>query len=232
VTTFVLLPGAWHGAWCFDRLITALAERGQRSITVSVPSEDPDAGCERYADAVAATIPEDVEDPVLVAHSLGGLTAPLVPERRALGGIVMLAAMIPIPGVSLDEQHSGDSPPLASTSAGGRELDELGRSYWANRSRAIELLYNDCDSALAEWAATRLEPQSQLPSTEPSPLSGWPEVPTSYVICAEDRLMDEGWSRAAPRDRLGVEPMTIPSGHCPMISRPDALAGTLIELAH
>jgi hypothetical protein len=231
VSTFVLLPGAWHGAWCFDALVDALAERGQRAIAVSLPATDPDAGCERYADTVAAAVPEGVDDSYLVAHSLAGLIAPLVAERRALGGIVMLAAMIPIPGVSLNEQHDGEGPPLAASSAGGRALDELGRSYWSDRSRAIELLFNDCDPALAEWAAARLEPQGQRPSTEPSPLSSWPPVATTYLRCADDRLMDPGWSRTAPRERLGVEPRTIPGDHCPMLSRPRELATALTEIA-
>ena len=231
MSTFVLIPGAWHGPWCFDPLVEALGDRGHPAIAVSLPGTDPEAGCERYADVAAAAIPADVDHPYLVAHSLAGLTAPLVSERRRLGGIVMLAAMIPIPGVSLDDQHGGDRPPLAATSAGGRGMDGLGRSYWSDRSRAIEVLFNECDREVAESAAARLEPQGQRPSTEPSSLSTWPPVPTSYLACAEDRLMDPGWSRDAPRERLGVEPRIIPGDHAPMLSRPEELAAALVDAA-
>ena len=231
MSTFVLIPGAWHGPWCYDALVAALANRGHASISVSLPSHDPDAGSERYADVIAESIPDDVDDPVVVAHSIAGLTAPLVAERRGLGGIVMLAAMIPIPGVSLNDQHDADRPPRAATSAGGRGMDALGRSYWSDRSRAIEVLFNECDREVAESAAAKLEPQGQLPSTEPSPLSSWPPVPTSYLACAKDRLMDQDWSRDAPRERLGVEPRIIPGDHAPMLSRPEELAAALVDAA-
>jgi pimeloyl-ACP methyl ester carboxylesterase len=56
-------------------------------------------------------------------------------------------------------------------------------------------------------------------------------VPSSYIVCADDRTVRPGWCRRDARDRLGVEAIELPGGHCPHISRPAALADVLSDLA-
>jgi pimeloyl-ACP methyl ester carboxylesterase len=63
------------------------------------------------------------------------------------------------------------------------------------------------------------------------PLSKWPGVPSSYVVCAEDRTIQPEWSRRAARERLGIEAVELPGGHCPHVSRPGELAEVLAALA-
>jgi hypothetical protein len=66
VSTFVLVHGAWHGAWCWSRLLPELEARGHRSVVMDLPVEDGDATFEEYADVV------------LVGHALGAMVLPLV----------------------------------------------------------------------------------------------------------------------------------------------------------
>ena len=68
-------------------------------------------------------------------------------------------------------------------------------------------------------------------SEEPCPLNEWPDVPSSYVVCADDRTVRPEWFRRDARERLGVEPIELPGGHCPHISRPAALADVLSDVA-
>ena len=63
------------------------------------------------------------------------------------------------------------------------------------------------------------------------PLETWPSVPSSYIVCAEDRTVRPEWRRRAASERLGVDPIELSGGHCPHVSRPRELAEVLSALA-
>src|SRR5262245_26037256 len=97
MTTFVLIPGAGGDPWEWHRLAAELESRGHEALAVRLPSGDDQAGWAEYADAVVDSI-GDRRDVVLVAQSLAGFSAPLVAERASVAMIVLLNAMIPLPG--------------------------------------------------------------------------------------------------------------------------------------
>jgi pimeloyl-ACP methyl ester carboxylesterase len=66
--------------------------------------------------------------------------------------------------------------------------------------------------------------------TEIFPLKALPEVPSSYIVCSDDRTISPDWSRRTARERLGVGAIALPGGHCPYLSRPLQLADVLIEM--
>src|SRR5437764_15314513 len=101
MSTFALVHGAWHGAWCWDRLVPEIAARGHRAIAVDLPCEDPLAGGAAYAGAVVQALEGVGGDVVLVGHSLGGLTIPLVAARQPVHGMVFLCALLPRPDRSM-----------------------------------------------------------------------------------------------------------------------------------
>ena len=102
-----LVHGNYHGGWCWDLLRPELERLGHRVFTMDLPISDPDAGAARYAEAVDAALPRD-SVPMLVGHSMGGLTIPLVADRRPVHSLVFLAAMLPVPGKSANEQRSSE----------------------------------------------------------------------------------------------------------------------------
>jgi hypothetical protein len=77
---FALVHGAYHGAWCWDMLRTELKRDGHSTSAVDLPCEDPEAGAECYAELVVRAIPPGTAA-VLVGHSPGGLTIPVVASR-------------------------------------------------------------------------------------------------------------------------------------------------------
>ena len=97
MATFAFVHGSWHGAWCWEPLIEELDALGHRSVAVDLPCDDEHAGCEAYAEVVCSAI-DGVNDPILVGHSLGGLTIPLVAARRRVQRLVYLCAFVPRPG--------------------------------------------------------------------------------------------------------------------------------------
>jgi pimeloyl-ACP methyl ester carboxylesterase len=227
--TFVLVHGAWHGAWCWERLTPVLQERGHRVIAVDLPATDTAAGCAKYAEFVldhVNGVPD--REMVVVGHSLGGLTIPLIAAARPVRRLVFLCALIPQPGVSLSEQLREQPDMFAPGFQGGPARDELGRALWPDREEAIRAFYADCPRELAEPAAARLRPQASLPSAERSPLRRWPAVPSTYILARDDAAINPHWSRRAARERLAIEALELPGGHSPFISRPLELAEVLL----
>ena len=225
------MHGAWHGAWCFDLLVAELEARGHQATAVDLPSDDRGAGAARYAEIVDAALPRDPAL-VLVGHSLGGLTIPLVGARRPVARLVFLCALIPEPRRSLVDQLQDDQTMFvpAFVSDPGWHRDDDGSSWWEPDAAAV-VFYNDCPNHLARRAAELLRKQAPTPSREPCPLQGLPTVETSYVLCREDRAIAPAWSRVAAPARLGVEAIELDGGHSPFLSRPAELADLLVSLA-
>jgi pimeloyl-ACP methyl ester carboxylesterase len=227
VSTFALIHGAWHGAWCWERLLGPLRDRGHEVVAPELPSEDTDAGLDEYADTIGRALGH-ADDVVLVPHSLGGLVGPVVAARRRLRALVYLAALVPEPGLSFGEQLSASQEQVLLFE-GGRAVDDEGRSHWPDRGATVRIMYPDLSPEDAHWAAGRLRPQAQKSQTEPSPVPP-PGLRVASIIGAEDRLLSPLWSRSVARERLGVEPVELPSGHFPMITHPELLAGALAQL--
>lgn len=232
MSTFVLVHGAWHGAWCWADQIEALHGRGHRAVAVQLPSDTVGAGAERYAQVIADAVRESGAD-VVVGHSLAGLALPLVPGLAEVRTLVFLAALVPQPGMSWREQLAADRPMAEwfSTNALPRQgKDDKGRSVWPP-DVAAELFFHDCDPRLAASAAGRLRPQAPTPVVETSPVQAFPDVAVHYISCAHDRAVSPAWGRTAAAERMGARVSTIPSSHSPFLSDPVGLAGLLEQLA-
>jgi pimeloyl-ACP methyl ester carboxylesterase len=228
VTTFALVHGAWHGAWCWERLVPELERRRHRAIAPDLPCADPRATFADYAGVLAAALQGAGDDVVIVGHSLGGMTIPLVAARRPVRALVYLCALVPIPGASFVEQLRAEPDTFVpGYEAGLAPPDETGARRWADFAVARATMYGDCSEADARWAFERLRPQSTAPYRVPCPLDALPAVPSAYVVCAEDRIVAPPWSRRAAAQRLGVDPVELPGDHSPYLSRPDALAAAL-----
>ena len=89
------------------------------------------------------------------------------------------------------------------------------------------VFYHDVARGLAEEAMRRVRRQSDTPGRAPWPLEAWPEVPTRFVLCTEDRFFPPGWMRRVVGERLGIVPDEIAAGHCVALSRPIELADLL-----
>ncbi len=228
MATFGLVHGAWHGGWCWERLIPALEARGHRAVAMDLPCDDPTAGCARYAEAADAALPP-ADDLVLVGHSLGGLTIPVLAARRPVRLLVFLCAVLPEPGQSLGDQLARDPGLYAPGYAThpGRASHPDGSTSWVDVESAREVFYHDCAPEDARRAWARLRRQASLPRREPCPLAAWPDTPRVSILCREDRAVAPDWSRRAARERLGVDALELPGGHSPFLSRPAELAALL-----
>ena len=227
MTTFALVHGAWHGSWCWDRLAPELEARGHGVIAVDLPAESATAGMTAYRDVVLGALDAVGEDVVLVGHSLGGITVPLVGAARPVRRVVYLTPAIPEPGRSLVETLEAKPQNIANVLA---ELEVVDGAFVRYDPDRPELLYNGCDAADTDWAMSKLTLQALQPMVEPFPADGLPDAPSTVILGRDDRLIDVALASAIAEERLGVTPVVVPSGHSPFLSMPAALAELLVGL--
>ena len=212
MATYVVVHGAADSGWAWHLVAGELRERGHDVVAPDLPCDDVSAGLTEYADTVVDAV-GDRTDLVVVAHSLGGLTAPLVCARLPVDLLVFVSAMVPSPG-------------------------ETGADWWGNTGHTdalgehsdddeTSLYLQDVPPDLAAEALARGRDQTATPLLEPWPLDEWPDVPTRYLLCRDDRFFPAEWARRMVRERLGIEADEIAGGHCTYLSRPAELAGRL-----
>jgi pimeloyl-ACP methyl ester carboxylesterase len=232
MATFALVHGAWHGAWCWERLTPLLQRAGHDVVAMDLPSEDGTATFDTYADVVCAAL-DGHDDIVLVGHSYNGNTIPLVAARRPIRHLVYLCAMVPDIGRSVFDQMSDELEMLnpAAYEQGLSEPDEQLRQVWTDLDLACAMFYGDCDEPTTKAAIDRLRPQSAYPALQPFSLTEFPAVPTTYVVCSDDQILRPEWSRHTARERLGADLIELPGDHSPFYSRPAVLVDVLLGLA-
>jgi len=226
MATFVLIPGAGGDAWYWHRVVPELIERGHDVVAVELPADDDTAGLAEYVDAVLEAIGErrDRSDLVLVAQSLGGFTAPLVADRVRVELIVLLTAMIPSPGESPAVWWSNTGQDRAMAEHAARH----GTPPTLDTAADIEaIFFHDVPPEITAEAMKGGKDQSGTPMEKPWPLAAWPDVPTRFLLCRDDRLFPAEFMRRLVRERLGITPDEIDGGHLVALSRPKELAERL-----
>ena len=204
---FVLVHGAWHGGWCFERVAAELRSRGHTAEAPDLPCDDPALDQADYARLLGAQ-----PDAVVVGHSLAGQTIGHVEARVR----VYLSAILPVEGA-----YSECSP----AEFGGFERDQLERSYWPDADTAAARLYPDCRRGDVDWAFPRLRPQARFDAAVA------PFGPGDVVLAARhDVAVDPTWQLRIGRE-YGARVEELDTGHFPMLTHPRELADLLVSLS-
>jgi pimeloyl-ACP methyl ester carboxylesterase len=226
-TVFSLVHGGQQGAWCFEPLIDELARHGHRSVAIDLPIEDPDAGSSEYADAVVDSLRDVDDEVVVVGHSLGGLTLPLIAQHRPVRLLVFLCAAVPVPGSSLYDVIEADARGGSSPSL----LDDTAERHLTAREEARELFFPDCPPEVQEWALDRQRAQCERPHREVTPLREWPSTPAIVVHGRLDRCIPIERGRRIALRVFGQPPVVIEEGHVPFLTNVPLVADRLDRLA-
>jgi len=218
MATYALIHGAGDASY-WHLLVPELRARGHEVLAPELPS-DAEAGLAGYTETVVSAI-GDHEDVIVVAQSLGGFTGPLVCERVPARLLVLVAAMVPVPGESAGEWWGNTGSEEAR-----RENEER-----EGRSPEFDLVTGFFHDVPPEVTAAAMSGEQRAESaaawTDPWPLDAWPSVPTRFLLCRNDRFFPASFMRRVVRDRLGITPDEIDSGHLPALSRPKELADRL-----
>jgi len=222
MTTYCLIHGSGQGPDGWKLLVQELEQRGHRVLTPVFEVSRTDEGLDWHAETIVQALDRsglNRTDVVCVAHSASGMYLPIIAERWSPRGMVFLAAVVPRPGVSVIEQFRADPLMFNPAWVGQNPLED---------KVALDFVYHDCPPERIDWAmSTRLMFYAKRALEEPCPLRAWPVVSSTYIVSADDRTITPAWQRKAAREFLGVEPVELPGGHCPHVSRPEALADAL-----
>jgi pimeloyl-ACP methyl ester carboxylesterase len=222
MTTFVLIHGGGDVGWSWHLVRQELESRGHHVIAPDLPADDDALTLDDYAAAVVNAV-DAREDVVVVGHSFGGFTAPLVAERLSADVLVLLAGMIPAPGESPDQWWANTGYEHAV-----REQAALDDGLTGNEDPLVSF-YHDVPRRLAVDALSRERAHpSSAAMAAVWPALAWPSVPTRVLIGTEDRFFPAGFMRRVAEERLGIVPDEIDGSHCVMLSRPVEVAERLI----
>lgn len=233
--TVVLVHGAFHGAWCWERVVPLLEARGVPVVAIDLPGHGGDRAAPgdlySHADALHAVL-EGLDGPVVVVgHSYGGAVisdgASGVP---AVAHLVYLAALVADAGETVAAVMPG-------AVADGEDVSQVSGAMGADADgflvidpqRAGSAFYADCSPEDVEFAVARLSPQNPATFAQPLRAAAWRTVPSTYVVCSEDRAVSVAFQRAlATRTTDRVEMST---SHSPFFSAPKVLADLLADIA-
>jgi pimeloyl-ACP methyl ester carboxylesterase len=224
MSTYVLVPGAGGSAWYWHLLVPELQARGHEVIAVDLPAADESAGLTEYAEAVVEAI-GDRTGVILVAQSMGALSAPLACTRAPVALLVLLNAMVPSPGETGGAWWANTGQAQAMAEQAARE----GRPLPTEFDPEDSFFHDVAPEVTAEAFARGEPPQSQRPFEDPWPLDGWPDTPTVFLQGRDDRFFPLPFQRRVVRERLDIPVDDMPGGHLVALSRPKELAERLEE---
>jgi pimeloyl-ACP methyl ester carboxylesterase len=215
--TLLLVHGAWHGAWCWEKLTAVLEEQGWRTLTVDLPSAGGLAGVADDARVIRAEL-EAVDGPVVVvAHSYGG-----IPVGQAVAGAGNVERIVYLAAFQLDVGES-------MLSFYGVPAPTEPKDHEPVPDNPVTTFYGDLPPAEGEEAARRLVPQSARSFSDALTAAGWHTVPSTYIVCEQDQALPEA-SQLRLAERSGAV-HRMAAGHSPFLSQPAELAALLMKIA-
>jgi pimeloyl-ACP methyl ester carboxylesterase len=221
VTSVVLVHGAWHGPWCWSKVVAGLEALGVAAVAVELPLLE---GLERDA-AVARAAIDRLDGPVVVCgHSYGGLVISSAAAGAAnVEHLVYLCAFQLAPDESIGELFARHGNLVAEAV----RVEGDTRVVIPERARAT--FYGDCTDEDVALALRQVRPMpAQASATPPGP-PAWTTIPSTYVRCRDDRAIPLAAQEAMSRHAGAV--LTWPTSHSPFFSRPELLVELLGSLA-
>ena len=237
MASFVLVHGAWHGAWCWYRIVPRLERLGHRVLAIDLPGHGRrqlgrSPTLAEYFDATVAALESLPEPAVLVGHSMGGVVIAGTCERapqRVREAVYLTAYLVPA-GAAMSAE-SGEDPdsllgPQVRASADGAHLEIAPEALRPG-------LYGDCSDEDVALARACLTPQPIAVLGTPVPLTAerFGRVPRSYIECTRDRAIGLAQQRRYQSYHPPRRVLSLACDHSPFFSRPDELAALLDRIA-
>lgn len=228
--TVVLIHGAWHGPWCFDKVVAGLEARGVPVVAVDRRRMHEPSGELRGVtdsdenEAIVRAALEEIEGPVVaLGHSFGGVsltTAPLGNDN--VKHLVYLTAIMPDTEGTVPDNFV--NPELITAVVPGDD-----GSTTVQEDKIRYAFYHQCSDEDYERALKLLVRDAGAVPFDAARDTAWSKITTTYVVCTEDQaLLAEGQRALARRADRVVEWAT---DHSPFFSAPDLVVDLLDGLA-
>jgi len=222
MSTFVLVHGAGHGAWCWERTEKDLRAHGHKTVSVDLPL----TGLEEDAATVGECLDSLEEPATLVGHSYGGLViSKAAGDRSDVEHLVYVAAVL-VGGDESVLDLAGGFPPT-------KLIDQMEYSpdgfLIFSPETAINCFYNETPPEVAKAASLRMRPTQAVGMTTSPGADPWRTVPTTYIVCERDQAVAPDMQRSMAKKAGRVE--SIDTDHSPFVSRPEEFYEILESIA-
>ena len=239
VSTFVLIHGGWHAAWCWLRVTPLLESHGHRVIAPDLPGHGADSTpltdkpYELYVPKVCELLDSIEERAILIGHSSGGM---IISEahrrlRERIKALVYLSAfLLPIGKTPRDAMRMDSESLLAKCV----QVDIAKGVSILRQECAKSVLYGDCTDEDAAWALRQLQPEPLIPpgpvTVDVSDDESNRYVPRFYVECLEDKALSPPVQRWMYTESPCDAVYSLRTGHSPFLSAPEALTRHLLQI--
>jgi pimeloyl-ACP methyl ester carboxylesterase len=241
--TYILVHGAWHGAWVWDKVIPLLQAKEDKAIAIDLPGHGKDYGrtsdisLDDYVNAVMKTADDQKGKVILVGHSMAGMVISQAAEnlgREKVLALVYVDAFLPRDGESLFSLVEATLKNL--TPELGRPLlvenlivSDDHKTNSVNPEMAAQIFYHDCSEEDQKFALARLSKEPIAPLATPVRLTDdiYGAIPKYFILCAETRDMNKTFlSTHVPCKKV----YRLASSHSPFFSMPGRLVSILDEV--
>jgi len=239
MSIYVLIHGAWHGEWCWDKVSPFLVEKGHKVITLNLPGHSSDSSkrcnddisLEAYVESVCNVLDEQPEPVILVGHSMGGIVISQAAEYRPekIQMLIYLAAFLPDNGQSLYQLIEGDP----ESKLWSNLIFTSDQKFATVRDEAIkEIFYQDCTNEDVARAKSLLVPQAFAAAVAPVQTSKekFGRVRRIYITTLLDNAvtptLQQKMYSAMPCEKV----LSMNTSHSPFFSAAEELANKLIKL--
>jgi pimeloyl-ACP methyl ester carboxylesterase len=237
--TYLLIHGAWHGGWCWRRVVPLLEAKGHKAVAPDLPGHGDDqtptaiVTLKSYADRICRIAGEQTEPVILVGHSMGGVAITQAAENcpKQIRALVYMCAFLPRNGDSLTTWASQDPASMVNPST--LDIRSDGTSVFKRESTREAFYLQSTDEDVA-FSQSRLVAQSGAPLGTPVETTPerWGRIPRYYIECARDRAITIKLQRAMQQASPCRQTFSIDTDHSPFFSAPQQLADILDRIAH
>jgi len=233
---FLLVHGAWHGAWCWYKIVAGLEDAGHRVTAIDLPSAGIDptpAGSvtlQTQADRIVATLDSLGEPVILVGHSAGGPPVSMAAEARpdAIQKLVYLTAFLLPNGATITSVTLKDTGSLITQHL----TFKTDGTFEVERSAQQEVFYNECDEQDVALAQSLLKPAGLQSNIEPVAVGdNFARVRRFYVTTLHDHAISPDTQRTMYTTLPCERVFSIRSDHSPFLSHPTAVLHILSTIA-
>ncbi|WP_162924686.1 alpha/beta fold hydrolase [Rubrobacter indicoceani] len=236
MSRFVLVHGAWHGAWCWAKVVPLLEKAGHEVVVFDLPghgddeTETGEVSLQAYTDRVVEALDASEQGSVLVGHSMGGLPISEAAEARPqkVEKLVFLTAFMLRDGQTLLEVAGPDRGLVIPN----LEFTDDRAAFRVTDDKLVDAFYADCSESDVANARRKLVWQAAAPFATPVKVTEVSAgIPRAYIECTDDRAITIETQRNMQSAYGAAEVVTMQTSHSPFLSQPEELAKNLDKIA-
>ncbi len=242
-TTYILVHGAWHGAWCWNKVVPLMEAKGDKVLAIDLPGHGNDTTnpdnvtFNDYVQKVVSVANSNDGEVILVGHSMAGTVISQAAEllgTKKVSKLVYLDAFLPKNGESVRSLAVMIEAALPKDSnrisiGKGLIISPNKKTSRFKPEIADILFYHDCSDKDRAFAHKNLSPQNFAPNGTPVSVSDnvYGAIPKYYILCTESKDLDKSVLPSRVKCKKIIK---LKSSHSPFFSMPEKLARILHKI--